>query len=193
MADKVTGLILAGGEGRRMGGADKGLLPFRGRPLVAHAIERLEPQVDCLQISANRNLDAYRAFGHPVLTDQLCLAGQLGPLAGLQAGLSACTTPWLVTCPCDCPALPADIVARLLAAAVAQNARLAVAMVAERMQPTFQLCHREILPELERYLAAGGRKVGGWCREQGAIEVNFPAPEAFANFNCPEDLVTAPM
>lgn len=179
-----------------MGGADKGLLPFRGRPLVAHVIERLAPQVDRLLISANRNLDAYRAFAHPVLTDRAAdpsaHPGQAGPLAGLQAGLAACTTTWLVTCPCDCPALPMNIVARLLAAATAQHAHMAVAAVEGRMQPTFQLCRREILPALERYLAAGGRKVGAWCREQGAVEVDFPDPDAFANFNRPEDLVAPP-
>lgn len=185
-----------------MGGADKGLLPFQGRPLVAHVIERLAPQVDYLLISANRNLAAYRAFMYPVLRDQpddpadetalptpAAAERQRGPLAGLQAGLAACTTPWLITCPCDCPALPSDIVDRLLTAAKAQNARIAVASVAERRQPTFQLCHRKLLPALEHYLSVGGRKVGGWCSEQNALVVNFPDPGAFANLNRPEDLV----
>lgn len=173
-----------------MGGADKGLLVFQGRALILHVIERLAPQVDNLTISANRNLDAYRACGHPVLTDRQ--AERLGPLAGLQAGLAHCATPWLVSCPCDCPALPIDLVARLLAAATAQAAPLAVAVVAGCMQPTFQLCRREILPALDDYLAAGGRKVGAWCRTQGAIEVNFPNPDAFTNFNRPEDLIVPP-
>jgi molybdopterin-guanine dinucleotide biosynthesis protein A len=184
--DRITGLILAGGAGRRMGGADKGLLPYLGRPLVAHAIERLAPQVDGLLISANRNIDAYRAFGYPVLTDDL--GDYPGPLAGLAAGLSVCPTPWLLTCPCDCPALPPDLAARLFAAAKAQRANIAVAATAGRMQPTFQLCRREVLPALEAYLAAGHRKVGAWCREQEAVEVDFSAASAFDNLNTPTDL-----
>lgn len=182
----ITGLVLAGGAGRRMGGADKGLLDWRGRPLVAWAIERLAPQVGQLMISANRNLDAYRAFGYPVLTD--ASTEFLGPLAGLRAGLAACKTPWLVCCPCDCPALPADLVARLLSAAEDAGAALAVATVAGRMQPTFQLCRRELLPALEADLANGERRVSAWCRRQNAAEAAFPDPAAFANFNTPSEL-----
>jgi molybdopterin-guanine dinucleotide biosynthesis protein A len=182
----ITGLVLAGGEGRRMGGADKGLLPLAGRPLVAHVLDRLAPQVDALLISANRNLDAYRTFGHPVLPDTLGEAQ--GPLAGLHAGLAACATPWLLTCPCDCPALPADLAARLLAAAEAEGASIAVATAAGKTQPAFQLLRRELLPALEAHFAAGGRKLMAWCREQGAVEVAFPDPAAFRNLNTPEDL-----
>ncbi|HMX17345.1 MAG TPA: molybdenum cofactor guanylyltransferase, partial [Rhodocyclaceae bacterium] len=110
----VTGLVLAGGLGRRMGGADKGLLDYAGRALVAAAIERLRPQVGTLMVNANRNGEAYAAFGFPVLAD--AVAGFAGPLAGLQAGLAACTTPLLVTVPCDSPDAPRDLVARLGAA-----------------------------------------------------------------------------
>ncbi len=187
LANAVTGLILAGGAGSRMGGADKGLLPYQNRPLVAHVIDRLAPQVANLLISANRNLDAYAAFGYPVLTDSL--DDYQGPLAGLAVGLSACTTPWLVTCSCDCPALPGDLVARLLATTEIQGASSAVATVAGRMQPTFLLCRREMLPALEAYLAAGDRKMGGWCREQGAMEVNFSDASAFDNLNTPNELL----
>jgi molybdenum cofactor guanylyltransferase len=187
-ANGVTGLILAGGAGRRMGGADKGLMPFQGRPLVTQIVARLAPQVSGLLISANRNLDAYRSFGHPVITD--ALPDYPGPLAGLASGLAACPTSWLVTCPCDCPALPLDLVMRLLAAAAASAAALAVAVTAEGMQPTFQLCRRENLPALNAYLAAGGRKVGAWIRAQGAVEVTFPDTSAFANLNVPGDLGT---
>ncbi len=182
----ITGLVLAGGEGRRMGGADKGLLPLADRPLVAHVLARLAPQVDGILISANRNLDAYRAFGHPVLPDTVGAAQ--GPLAGLHAGLAACATPWLLTCPCDCPALPADLAARLLAAAEAGQAAIAVATAAGKTQPAFQLLRRELLPALEAHFAAGGRKLMAWCREQGAVEVEFPDPAAFRNLNTPEDL-----
>jgi len=169
-----------------MGGADKGLLSFQGKPLVVQVVERLAPQVGGLLISANRNLEAYAAFGYPVLTD--ALSDYQGPLAGLAAGLAACPTHWLITCPCDCPALPVDLVLRLLAAAEAQGASLAVAATADGLQPTFQLCRRELLPRLEAYLAAGGRKLGVWCRNEGAIEVAFPDPDAFANLNSPGDI-----
>lgn len=191
VANAVTGLILAGGEGRRVGGADKGLLDFQGRPLIAHVIERLAPQVDRLLISANRNLDAYRAFGHPVLTD--LSDERLGPLAGIQAGLAACDTPWMMVCPCDCPQLPDDLVLRLMSAIELQGAALAVATTSTGMQPAFQLCRRELLPALEKTLAAGERKVGAWCRDQGAVAVTFPDPDAFRNMNTPAELAFRPI
>lgn len=182
--DRITGLILAGGEGRRVGGADKGLLDYRGRPLVAHVIERLAPQVDALIISANRNLDDYLDYGYPVVTD--ASAERLGPLAGIAAGLRACATSWLAVCPCDCPHLPLDLVARLLAG-IGQS-RLAIAVTSDGTQPTFMLCHREALPALEDWLAAGERKVMAWSRSQAAVEVDFPDAAAFANFNTPDAL-----
>jgi molybdopterin-guanine dinucleotide biosynthesis protein A len=183
---RVTGLILAGGEGRRMGGADKGLLVYRGKPLIAHVIERLAPQVDALWISANRNLEDYRRFGHPVVTDDV--AERLGPLAGIAAGLRACKTPWMAVCPCDCPDLPENLVTRLLQGAMAMHASLAVARTVEGMQPTFQLCRRDLLAELTNFLAAGERRVGAWCRAQGAVEVSFADHAAFRNLNSRDDL-----
>lgn len=183
---EVTGLILAGGAGRRMGGADKGLMPYRERPLVTHAIARLAPQVGSLLVSANRNLEAYRAFGHPLVCDDQ--PDYPGPLAGLAAGLAACRTPWLVCIPCDCPALPLDLVARLLEAAETAGASGAVAVSAGQMQPTFQLCRQSLLPALAAFLAAGNRRVGEWCRKQGAVEVAFADEAAFANLNSPDAL-----
>ena len=167
-----------------MGGADKGLLDYRGRPLVAHAIERLAPQVDTLLISANRNLENYVDFGYPVVTD--ASHERLGPLAGIAAGLSACATPWLAVCPCDCPDLPLDLVARLMAGI--GQAALAVAATPAGVHPTFMLCRRDCLPALENALAAGERKLRDWCRAQGAGEVNFAAEAAFRNLNTPGDL-----
>lgn len=183
---RVTGLILAGGAGRRMGGADKGLVGYRGRPLVAHVVERLTPQVGTLLVSANRNHETYAAFGHPVIPD--AEADYPGPLAGLAAGLAACTTPWLLCVPCDCPDLPLDLASRLYAAADAAAMPMAVACTRDGVQPTFQLCRRELLPALLAYLAAGKRKVGDWCIEQGAIEAIFPDAKAFNNLNNPDDL-----
>lgn len=169
-----------------MGGADKGLVEYAGRPLVAHAIERLLPQVDGLLISANRNLDIYSAFGYPVLPDTE--TNYPGPLAGLAAGLAACRTPWLLCVPCDCPHFPLDLAQRLHAAAETAGACLAVARSPEGLQPTFQLCHRDLLPALRTYLAGGERKVGTWCRSQGAVEVSFADPAGFDNLNCRDDL-----
>lgn len=184
MDNAITGLILAGGEGRRVGGADKGLLDYRGRPLVAHVIERLAPQVDTLMISANRNLEDYLDFGYPVVTD--ASAERLGPLAGILAGLRACETPWLVVCPCDCPQLPPDLVSRLMANV--GQAPLAVAATPAGLHPTFMLCRRGLLSPLAATLASGERKLRNWCRAQGAAEIAFADETAFRNINTPEDL-----
>jgi len=185
--EAVTGLILAGGEGRRLGGADKGLVDYRGRPLVAHAIERFAPQVATLMISANRNIERYRRLGYPVVTD--ACADRLGPLAGIAAGLRACETPWLAVCPCDGPQLPADLVGRLLAAV--GDAPLAIAATPAGPQPTFMLCRRELLPALDARISSGERGALAWCRSQGAVQVRFPDAAAFANLNRPEDFAAA--
>ena len=123
----VTGIVLAGGQGSRMGGVDKGLQPFRGRPMVAHAIERLEPQVDELLINANRNTDDYGRFGHRVIADEI--AGFAGPLAGFERGLTHAAGALVATVPCDSPFLPRDLVARLHAALEGAKAELAVVEV----------------------------------------------------------------
>lgn len=181
-SDAITGLILAGGQGSRLGGADKGLHPFRGRPLVAHAIERLAPQVSQLLISANRNLDAYAAFGHPVLTDRL--PGHAGPLAGLDAGLAACATPLLLTAPCDSPFLPDDLASRLRAGLGTHP--VAYVSIGDDEHPVFALVRSEAHANLDAYLAGGGRKMREWMRRVGAVAVDFPDPEAFRNFNTAE-------
>lgn len=185
-ATGVTGLILAGGLARRMGGGDKGLRPFRGKPMVAHAIERLAPQVDALIINANQNREAYEALGHPVIAD--AVTGYAGPLAGLHAGLCACTTPLLVTAPCDSPFLPLDLVGRLYAELTNAGAQLAVAQTGGRAQPVFALCRREVLDNLTGYLAGGGRKVDAWYAALSVVEVPFDDETAFANINTPEEL-----
>ena len=182
----ITGLILAGGLGRRMGGRDKGLQPFRGKPMAAWAIERLAPQVDVLLINANQNLEAYAAFGYPVIPDRI--AGFAGPLAGLHAGLLACETPLLVTTPCDSPFLPEDLVARLCDALEAAGADLAVAKTGEQPHPVFSLVRREVLDGLTAFLETGGRKVDAWYAALKVAEVPFPDERAFANINTLEEL-----
>ena len=182
----ITGLILAGGLGRRMGGRDKGLQPFRGKPMAAWAIARLAPQVDALLINANQNLEAYAAFGYPVIPDRI--AGFAGPLAGLHTGLLACETPLLVTAPCDSPFLPEDLVGKLRAALEAAGADLAVAKTGTQPHPVFSLVRREVLDGLTAFLEAGGRKVDAWYAALKVAEVPFPDERAFANINTPEEL-----
>lgn len=185
--EPVTGLVLAGGQGRRMGGADKGLKTFQGKPLVQHVIERLRPQVATLIVNANLNLEIYARFGYPVVSDDI--GGYAGPLAGLQAGLARSQTPLLATAPCDSPYLPADLVDRLDAALVSKAAQLSVARTGDQPHPVFMLCRREVLPSLERYLAGGGRKIDAWYASLTVAEVPFDdEAEAFANINTLEEL-----
>lgn len=188
--EKITGVILAGGRGQRMGGVDKGLQLLHGRPLVAWVLERLAPQVDAVLINANRNGERYAAFGYPVVPDQV--ADFAGPLAGLHAALAAARTPWVVTVPCDSPHPPADLVARLAAALQddrSGKAELAVARTAERLQPVFCLARRSLLPRLEAYLASGGRRPGEWFASLAVREVSFDdEAAAFGNINTLEQL-----
>ena len=183
---QITGLILAGGLARRMGRVDKGLLQFRGKPLIAHVIERLAPQVDSLIINANQNREAYAGFGHPVIAD--AVADFAGPLAGLHAGLCACTTPLLASAPCDSPFLPADLVARLYAGLIEAEAQLAVAKSGGWTQPVFILCRRELLDNLTDFLDAGEHKASLWYAAQKVIEVPFADQTVFTNINTPEEL-----
>ncbi|RJG00367.1 molybdenum cofactor guanylyltransferase MobA [Noviherbaspirillum sedimenti] len=186
----ITGLILAGGRGSRMGGVDKGLQILNGKPMVAHVIERLAPQVQGMMIVANQNPEAYQSFGYPVWPDSL--AGFAGPLAGLQEGLSHCATPWLVTAPCDSPFLPADLVGRLGDAVVAAAADLAVAVTGSgdcrQPHPVFCLLQTALLPHLNAYLQEGGRKFDAWYRSLHVVEVEFPNEMAFRNINTLEEL-----
>lgn len=187
----VTGLVLAGGQGSRMGGLDKGLQSFRGEPLVAHVLHRLAPQVGPLLISANRNGERYAAFGHPVVVDGL--TGHAGPLAGLHAGLVLCTTAYLVTAPCDAPFVPHDLVARLSEVFEDADCDLAVARVAGRLQPVFCLMRRSVVNDLAGYLESGGRPVGAWIERIGGRAVSFDDERAFRNLNTIEDLHEAAM
>jgi len=183
----ITGIVLAGGQGRRMGGVDKGLVAFAGRPLVAHAIERIAPQVGAILINANQNVEQYRAFGHRVVSD--AVGGFAGPLAGLHAGLIATQTPYAVTAPCDSPFLPLDLVARLGAALVRDHAQLAVAKTFDQAHPVFALVDAAVLPHLEQFLKKGGRKIDAWYATLAATEVPFDdEADAFRNINTRAEL-----
>lgn len=182
----IVGLVLAGGRGQRMGGLDKGLQVWQGRPLVAHVLDAMGPQVSRLMISANRHPDDYAAFGHPVLPDPPDLAFA-GPLAGMLAGLQALPEGhWLLTAPCDSPHLPPDLAARLLRAAEPHG--LAYAQ-AGREHPTHALLHSHLRTPLAAYLAGGGRAVLRWMHAQPHGVAQFDSEAAFANFNHPADLV----
>ena len=178
----ITGLVLAGGRGQRMGGVDKVLQLLNGRPLVAHVLERLSPQVDSVLISANRHLDQYAAFGVPVLTDEE--NDFKGPLAGLLAGLSAVQTDWLVCSPCDTPHLPLDLVVRLVAHLVAQRGAAQIVLPRSedgRLQPLFALMHRSTQASLAEAIAGGQRRVTDWMLSQNHRVVDMPGD--FSNVN----------
>lgn len=184
---KVTGVVLAGGLGRRMGGMDKGLVEFRGQPMVKMVIECFAPQVDELLINANRNADAYASFGYRVIPD--ALPGFAGPLAGLQTGLMSAAHELVATVPCDSPFLPGDLITRMKTALVAEDAQLAVAMVQGRAQPVFCLCRRGVLPHLTEFLQQGGRKMDTWYGTLKVVEVKFDhAADAFTNINTSQEL-----
>jgi molybdopterin-guanine dinucleotide biosynthesis protein A len=188
--DGVSGIVLAGGQGRRMGGVDKGLQPLRGKPMVGWVLERLVPQVKEVLINANQNLEAYARFGHRVVPD--AIGGFAGPLAGLHAGLAAAGQPLAVTVPCDSPFLPLDLVARLRDALEKNSADLAVAKTGEQPHPVFSLVRRSVLDHLGRFLAGGGRKIDAWYATLKVVEVAFDdEAKAFANINTLEELKNA--
>lgn len=169
-----------------MGGSDKGLQLLRGRPMAAWVIERFAPQVGEVLINANRNADAYRAFGKTIVADRI--EGFPGPLAGLHAGLTVCPTGLLASVPCDTPFLPADLVARLREDLERAGAEVAVARAAGRLQPVFALMKRSVLPKLDEFLAGGGRSAGAWFESQRIAQVEFADAQAFSNINTREEL-----
>lgn len=188
----LTGVILAGGRARRMGGRDKGLLELGGEPLARRAARLLAPQVGTLIVNANRNRDRYAELlvdfpDARVIGDDL--DGFLGPLAGMLAALEAANTDYVLTVPCDSPLLRADYAERMHAALMAADAELAVARDGERLQPVFALLHRSLAADLRAALADGERKIDRWYARQRMTTADFSdAPELFRNVNTPEEL-----
>jgi molybdopterin-guanine dinucleotide biosynthesis protein A len=185
--DGITGVILAGGMGRRLGGQDKGLIEIDGRPLIAHVIDALRPQVSTLFISANRNLDRYRSFGHRVMKD--AVAAHCGPLGGIATAMQCVTTPFLLTVPCDAPLVPADLCCRLSQTLHSQAADVSMVYDGHRIQPLFALLRRELLMHLIAYLDQGERKVSAWFNQHDfALADLSDQALSFLNLNTPEDV-----
>jgi molybdopterin-guanine dinucleotide biosynthesis protein A len=202
-ASAITGLVLAGGRGSRMGGVDKGLQNFNGIPLALHAVLRLRPQVGEVLVNANRNLAAYESFGVPVWPDGL--ADYAGPLAGFLTGLERCETPYLLTVPCDTPLFPLDLASRLAAAMAADDADIAMVSASEATetpgaaaalfpQPVFCLLRATLLDSLVRFTQGGGRKIDQWTGQHHTVLVPFDRPgdaaDAFFNANTLAELHT---
>ena len=186
----ITGLILAGGRGSRMGGVDKGLQNYQGLPLALHALMRLQPQVGSVMVNANRNLGAYESFGVPVWPD--ADSDFPGPLAGFLAGLTHCSTPWLVTVPCDTPNFPADLAARLAEALVREDAEIAMAATLEdgrvQVQPVFCLMAASLMESLVAFTQSGQRKIDKWTGQHRCATVVFDDADAFFNANTLDEL-----
>ena len=173
-----------------MGGVDKGLVELDGKPMVAHVLGRLAPQVGGVLINANQNAERYQAMGYPVVPD--AVGGFAGPLAGLHAGMTAARRPFVVTVPCDSPFVPMDLVARLATGLERERAQLAVAKTFDQPHPVFALVRRDVLPNLAAFLGSGGRKIDAWYAALAAIEVNFDdEADAFRTINTAEELAAA--
>ena len=183
---QITALILAGGKSRRMGGQDKGLLPFGDSVLVGHILKQIHPQVSAVLINANRNREHYEGLGYPVLGDPL--EEFQGPLAGFLAGLLYMKTEYLLTLPCDGPVVLPDLAKRLAAGLAASSAKIAVAHDGKRLQPVYALLHRHVTEDLRHSLSEGERKIDRWYPRHHWVVVDFSdTPEQFRNINTPED------
>ena len=190
-SEHITALILAGGRAQRMGGIDKGLIPFHGKPLIESAINRLQPQVNTILINANRNITKYSHYGYPVLIDET--PDFSGPLAGFLVGLKHCKTPYLLTSPCDSPLLPTDLATKMAVELEDHNLELVFASSKEEdgkiwSQPVFCLMKSGLQDSLDAFLGKGDLKIDRWFKELQSSTVVFENPQAFANVNTPEEL-----
>ena len=190
-SEYITGLILAGGRAQRMGGIDKGLIPFHGKPLIESAISRLKPQVSTILINANRSITKYSHYGYPVLMDET--PDFSGPLAGFSVGLKHCKTPYLLTSPCDSPLLPTDLAEKMAHQLEDDDLELVFASSKEDdgktwSQPVFCLMKSDLQDSLNAFLSKGDLKIDRWFKELRSATVVFENAQAFANVNTPEEL-----
>ena len=183
----ITGMVLAGGRARRMGGSDKGLIEFSGKPLITYALSALLPMVSQVLINANRNHDLYASLGFPVVSDHSVDFD--GPLAGILSGMEYCTSQYLLTVPCDCPMITEQALARMPRAMKNSNSDCFVASDGHRLHPVFLLLDCGLAESLRTYLRQGHRKIDTWLYQQRLCEVDFSdQPEIFRNINTPEEL-----
>ena len=184
----ITGVILAGGRARRMGGADKGLVLFNGKPLIEYVIDALEPQVGRLLINANRNHEKYRSYKFDVISDEL--KDYCGPLAGMACVLNEINTPYLVTAPCDTPFITDNLVKNLSSSIVHENTEISVAHNGERLQPVFCMIKKTLITSINEYLQNGGRKIDQWFEQHSLSIVDFSShSECFENFNSKDEIL----
>ena len=183
--ESISGIILAGGKARRMGGEDKGLTLLNQRPMVQHVIERLTPQLDTLVISANRNHDAYRQFGYPVISDRD--ADFQGPLAGIASAIALTETPLVLVSPCDTPLLPENLVTQLHHTLKQSDSTIAVAHDGERLQQLCFLARRSVLGSITALLDRDERRVRVWIDSLNPAVTQFNTPLAFSNINTPKE------
>ena len=185
--DRIAAAVLAGGQGRRMGGEDKGLVELAGRPMVAHVIDRLRPQAGTLLINANRNRERYAEItGCRVVADRE--DGYAGPLAGMASAMEAADARFLLTAPCDAPLVPERLGPRLYDALVDERAQLSVAHDGARLQPVFALIDSVLLESLLAYLRSGERKIDLWYAQHRMATADFSdVPQSFSNINTPEE------
>jgi molybdenum cofactor guanylyltransferase len=183
----ICTVILAGGQGRRMQGQDKGLLEWRGKPLIEHVLEALQVDLQGLMISANRNIERYRSYGYPVLHDSI--GDYQGPLIGILTAMQHCRRNYLLCIPCDSPEPPPQLVERLSDCMLREDARCAICYDGKRLQPLFSLLSRNLQPQLEQFLADGRRKVHDFFEESYPAICDFSdLQQHFYNFNNPEDM-----
>ncbi len=191
MKNNITGLVLAGGNARRMGGVDKGLLKVKNKYLISHVLDRMNSQVGFLMINANRNIDIYQTLSDHVVQDKT--RERLGPLAGIQAGLINCKTQFMIAVPCDVPMLPLDICEKLYLRLVEQNADCVMPVTLgetgdKRTHPAILLLKTSLINSINIFLASGGRKIDQWTGKLNCIEVLFKNNSQFVNINSPEDI-----
>ena len=185
--EQITAVILAGGKGSRLGGLDKGLVVYQGRPIIEHILEAVSPQVGSIVINANRNLETYAGYGYPIISDKL--SDFQGPLAGISAAMLSVNTPYILTLPCDGPLVSSDFVKRLIEAMENNSYALAVAHDGERMQPAHALIPVNLLDKLNTYLQSGERSIRHWFGGQEHALADFSdTPEIFYNINTMEQL-----
>ncbi len=184
---RITGVALAGGQARRMGGVDKGLLKLNNKAMIEYVLDALKSQVNYVVINANRNHDIYEKYGYPIVSDEL--EGFCGPLAGFASAMKVIDTEFMLTVPCDSPFVPEDLVVRLYSKLQGQNADISVAHSGDRLQPVFSLIKKELNDSVSDYLSKGGRKIDRWFEQHKMVVTDFSdKPETFLNINTPDDM-----